>query len=312
MMQLHDLPQHEQASLASRLLCLLAAARRSLREGYARAVYRFFDCVMSLVLTARGEARFSPTHSAGVVVGAQREWVEAAAGSIETNGFTTLLGQPLDPSLCARVAETAATELDATLALAGTHVGDVQDSCAQFREVCTRAPGSRRFDINWSAVLARVPHGEVNPHAATLPAAVAANVAELACALDALVQPVLQRWAARDAAEDDGESDGGGGDGGGGVPPPAVPHMAGCIDSLPGSPDQHWHLDGPQRGLFTVYVALADVTAANGPTELRPGSHRQERLRACGVELRRHRRLPGPTHRCRSRSHGPPALAASA
>jgi ectoine hydroxylase-related dioxygenase (phytanoyl-CoA dioxygenase family) len=47
----------------------------------------------------------------------------------------------------------------------------------------------------------------------------------------------------------------------------------GCVTALPGAPDQFWHRDGPERGMFNVFVPLVQVNAVNGPTEFQPGTH---------------------------------------
>ena len=206
-----------------------------------------------------------PTDSLDVAVG-ESGWTDAAARSLTTNGFVALRSSsrvapprdsPVAPSLCARLRADAASELAALFELAVTQGVDVMRDDFYFREVCTRAALSRRFDLNWSAALPSVPCAETAPSAAALPKAVATAVAELACAADAVVRPVLER-----ACDDEEE----------GSQPPTL-HMIGCVDSLPGSLHQHWHQDGWQEGLYTVFVPLCHVTAANGPTELRPGSH---------------------------------------
>lgn len=46
--------------------------------------------------------------------------------------------------------------------------------------------------------------------------------------------------------------------------------------NLPGSSDQHWHMDGTFVGDFIICnVAIVDIDPTNGPTEVIPGSHRQ-------------------------------------
>ena len=47
----------------------------------------------------------------------------------------------------------------------------------------------------------------------------------------------------------------------------------GCVTSLEGAPDQHFHPDGTADGLVNVFVPLVPVLADNGPTEFRPGTH---------------------------------------
>lgn len=53
------------------------------------------------------------------------------------------------------------------------------------------------------------------------------------------------------------------------------------VVSEPGCMDQAWHSDGPHVSatqdlpchVLNVFIPLVDVTASNGPTEFRPGSH---------------------------------------
>lgn len=53
------------------------------------------------------------------------------------------------------------------------------------------------------------------------------------------------------------------------------------VISMPGCEDQAWHSDGPHMSAtqdlpchcLNVFIPLVDVTAENGPTEIRPGSH---------------------------------------
>ena len=48
---------------------------------------------------------------------------------------------------------------------------------------------------------------------------------------------------------------------------------AGCVISHPRASAQTWHSDGDEPGLFNAFVPLLSLTAANGPTELLPGTH---------------------------------------
>ena len=48
---------------------------------------------------------------------------------------------------------------------------------------------------------------------------------------------------------------------------------AGCVISHPRASTQTWHSDGDEPGLFNAFVPLLSLTAANGPTELLPGTH---------------------------------------
>ena len=85
---------------------------------------------------------------------------------------------------------------------------------------------------------------------------------------------------------------GGGGTDWGGVPAAAsqAPEQSGStwhllgrsiVMSLPGAQEQQWHVDGAHVDVAThrpvhvlnVFLPLVDITPANGPTELRPGSH---------------------------------------
>lgn len=253
------------------LVCLLAGCvARRCRSRPLPAWARPPAFVHGLWLRAKGVPKFTPMHAFEVAVG-ESEWADAAAQALASNGFVALRAlspskPPVATSLCARGAATTEAELAVLLTLAAAQVSVHGDF--GFREICTRAAQSRRFDLNWAAALQRVKGGETPRCAADLPESVAEVVGELACAADAIVQPVLARWVAPDTDADDADV--------GAASEAPTPHMIGCVDSLPEAPHQHWHADGWQEGLFTVFVPLVDVTAAKGPTELRPGSHTKD------------------------------------
>ena len=73
----------------------------------------------------------------------------------------------------------------------------------------------------------------------------------------------------------------------------------GCMLSFPGSSTQPWHADGPHipsggdpnfvapPHALNVFVPLVNLTTANGPTELVPGSH-------CDYDIRTAHTIPCP------------------
>ena len=57
---------------------------------------------------------------------------------------------------------------------------------------------------------------------------------------------------------------------------------SGCFIAMPDSDNQNMHTDGPHKSqtvhlppyLVNLFIPLVDLTAENGPTEFRPGTHR--------------------------------------
>ena len=58
---------------------------------------------------------------------------------------------------------------------------------------------------------------------------------------------------------------------------------SGAVSSFPGADTQGWHVDGELEGLYTLFVPLVDITAENGGTEFRPGTHMDERVDRASV-----------------------------
>ena len=219
-------------------------------------------------------------------------WAEAAGHSLSHNGFCSLrMGDdgtpPVPAALCERCRTAAEARLDALLACARARGLNPRREKLLFRDVCSRTAGGLRYDMKYplrSAV--PVAAGAASSDIAADDDEVAAAWAELRSAVELWVAPVLQASGLMRAEEEVAEdetgggvsgvgSGGGGGSGSSDIAGSASAHeidSVGCVTSLDGAPDQHFHPDGTARGLVNVFVPLIDVGALNGATELRPGS----------------------------------------
>lgn len=192
-------------------------------------------------------------------------------------------------SLCARGRERVERDLDELLALAALqyNIRDPLVDELEFQEIQTRAKWSRRFDLNYNPELNRnlkggleggleaSLEGDGTGPGNTEAAASDAIVADIVREVTRVLAPVLRRVAEDEMATKDPRET------------KAMnlaccdrPQLVGCVTSVPGAPHQHWHADGMDEGLMTVFCPLVDVNSRNGPTELRPGSHLASRRNA--------------------------------
>ena len=165
------------------------------------------------------------------------------------------------------------------------------DVALRFRELYSRAPWERRFDVT----VMRDVSPSANPTALGAEATGHVSVSQVANlksstagegeqpttaatkgggptsepwlallgAIDALVRPVLAA-SSLFAIGADGEPDGG----------EVCIEAVGFVLSQPGAPAQLWHPDSEhQVGLVNAFVPLVPLTDANGPTALALGSH---------------------------------------
>ena len=188
------------------------------------------------------------------VVGSDPSWASAAAESLAHNGFCVLRPpQPLVADDARRECQdVAASRLDRCFEHARQLGLAPRRDVMRFAEVCSRTLGGQRFDqCFWRARDQAVAEAGEGGAAAAAQPPLPPCWAELRRAVESWVLPVLAC----------------GGNGG------AHADSVGCVTSLPGAPDQHFHPDGTAAGLVNVFCPLVEVTAENGPTELRPGSH---------------------------------------
>ena len=217
-----------------------------------------------------------------VVCPSSGEWPVAAAKSLETHGFCVLTStshQPLVPhAVCSACRDAVESRLEDLLGRVGRR-GYERDDEFRFAEIVHRE--GRRYDmpLDWSA-------GGAGSVGARRLAAAAFTGDEQAAfdalhgRLDVIARAAMGAVVAR-AAGETREAKGGGE----GVrssssgqllegTSEAEPPMAGCVISAPGASAQAWHSDGSAYGLFNLFVPLVPLTALNGPTEIRPSTHR--------------------------------------
>ena len=179
----------------------------------------------------------------------EAEWAEAAARSLAHNGFCVLRSPSLVPATaCDACSADAAERLDRLFECARSLGLRPRRDLLRFSEMCSRTPGGLRFDQRWWSAA----HGagaDWTDSAEAIPGC----WVELCKAVERWVRPVLSRLPATEGM-------------------PRVDSL-GCVTSLTGAPDQHFHPDGTARGLVNVFCPLVPIGLENGPTELRPGSH---------------------------------------
>eukprot|EP00747_Dinoflagellata_sp_TGD_P004811 gnl/TRDRNA2_/TRDRNA2_112088_c0_seq1.p1 gnl/TRDRNA2_/TRDRNA2_112088_c0~~gnl/TRDRNA2_/TRDRNA2_112088_c0_seq1.p1 ORF type:complete len:294 (+),score=27.59 gnl/TRDRNA2_/TRDRNA2_112088_c0_seq1:54-935(+) len=197
-------------------------------------------------------------------------WTERAAASLHENGFCVLRGSgsgSLAPEgLCDRCAEAACFQLEEYEQWLQQLGFNTRKDKFMFAEVCARSPGCLRYDLALPVM--------VGSGSAACGDTFRSDWAELQLCLDQWARPVLQAsglLCADAASNTDGASCSNAGC-----------DRAGCVISLPGAPDQHWHKDstmmssgGGSTGLVTAFMALVPVDSVNGQTEFEIGSHKQ-------------------------------------
>ncbi|KAL1507969.1 hypothetical protein AB1Y20_007573 [Prymnesium parvum] len=211
-----------------------------------------------------GPPPFAPLPS-DLAVG-ESGWLPAAAASLRHNGFCILRHPPrapprVDPQLCAACARAASRQLLHLLAAARGVGLAPRRELFRFAEICSRAAGGLRYDMRLPL---RLEGAAAEPVLARACAEASGAEGEAWDALHAAVDGVARGVVLASgllAVEGRGEE---------GV---CALDSAGCVTSLPGAPDQHFHPDGTAEGLVNAFVALVPTTVLNGPTELRPGSH---------------------------------------
>ena len=188
---------------------------------------------------------------------ASDSWVADAANSLQHNGFVVLrphapLAARDDADACASAWLSRLARLFELAKVAGMQP---KRDILRFSEMCSRTKGGLRYDM-------RLPHanGSVPPFD-PMPGC----WPQLTCAVEALVSPVLKALAGTTPKVD----------------------SIGCVTSLPGAPDQHFHPDGTAEGLYNAFCPLVPVLADNGPTELLPGSHEWVESTFGGLEPKR-------------------------
>ena len=175
-------------------------------------------------------------------------WVHSAARSLDKNGFCVLRvadrSRPLVPDArgdaCQRYVQRRLTSLMRAVRERGV---DPKMDRFTYSELCARTLRGRRPDM-------RLPH-QPHDHSNNPP-----EWASLLASVDHWVRPVLETSTLCTAGPEGIQVD-----------------SAGCVTALPGAPEQHFHPDGTVKGLVNVFVPLVRVDAANGPTELRLGTH---------------------------------------
>ena len=183
-------------------------------------------------------------------------WVADAANCLRHNGFVVL--RPPAPLMTSDECNQCASAWVDRLHMLFEHAKALgihpKRDILRYSELCSRTKGGLRYDMRLRDEAAGV-----------MPEC----WARLTAAVEALVRPVLATTMTRELADKDAEADESGSIG---RQQPRVDSI-GCVTSLPGSPDQHFHPDGTAEGLFNAFCPLVPVLADNGPTELLPGSH---------------------------------------
>ena len=209
-----------------------------------------------------------------------KDWAVAAAASLAHNGFCVLRTPAMvSAETCTACAATAARRLE-TLFTCARQLGlRPRHDILRFTEVCSRTPGGMRYDQRlWSASTGAPLVPEVQEQPESMVDAVPTCWVELQAAVESRMRPILAEYVYELSS---GSSQTGGPYDGlyeglycsSGDAAALRVDSLGCVTSLPGAPDQHFHPDGTAVGLVNVFVPLVPVTHATGPTELRPGTH---------------------------------------
>ncbi len=165
-----------------------------------------------------------------------------AARSLADNGFVVLRRPIVAPDELVRARDALASHARRLLELARARGHRPRADRFCYSDVCCRTPGGARLDVRLERAYAAY--------------------APVYAALDGAVRPILAQLAASTERSTSAS---------------AAAHVAvdstGAVIALGGAPDQHFHPDGTARGLFNAFVPLVDTSRANGPTELRLGTH---------------------------------------
>lgn len=227
-----------------------------------RALFDFHVHVARMAAVAEPEQPEPalPPHRVAIdgPAGPSEEALEAAALSLALNGFVILEADPplIPAELCVRCADDAVVECERLLAEVGRRSGvNVYEKRFYYSEICHRVDGGLRYDMR-----------------VDLPAS-SSCWAELRQQMQRVALRVLERSRLL-------------GDDASGI----HVDMQGCVTSFPSACDQHFHPDGPRRGLVNCFVPLVDVDDSNGSTELKPGTHlddaRPDRVAGIAANMR--------------------------
>jgi hypothetical protein len=162
----------------------------------------------------------------------ERPWAAVAADSLRHNGFVVLrLPEPLVPSEeCEACAAACLARLNKLLELA-RKAGFSKRDVLRFTEVCARTPGGLRFDMRFG-------HDQGHAASGVLPS-MPPCWQQLTAGVESYVRQVLAAAAAK-----------------AGEPSTVSVDSTGCVTSLAGAPDQHFHPDGTAEGLVNVFCPL--------------------------------------------------------
>ena len=118
----------------------------------------------------------------------------------------------------------------------------------RFREICSHARNGKRFDYQTSIATSE----ELEEDIKVMPK----SGSSFAKSLQTLVDVIQQKC--RDIFPEKSRVN--------------VVNL-GCVSSLPGAPEQHFHSDGRRKGMINAFVALHEVDMLQGPTDFIIGSH---------------------------------------
>lgn len=212
------------------------------------------------------------------VVAGAHGWENRAATALDRHGFVVLRsprGRGLvDGDVCERMHRAATGRLEWLVRWCEA-CGLAPGARFCYREVAHRMPQPTggRYELSIPSAGATfdvecpMPRAEEEARARVDPPAESQRLATFAAAW-ALVQTEVERWArpvlARLPSLPAGASNTGA---------EVSVEMAGVHMSRPGTVDQRWHSDGDAPGLICAFLPLVRLTAANGATEFRSGTH---------------------------------------
>ena len=207
----------------------------------AKGLFRFLFFVLSK------SAALAMSISPAVIVKPGSSWIQAAAESLDDHGFCLLSSSEADaplipPEVCRASCDEAAARLETLLQKVERRGVDRSDEF-RFAEIVHRDGLRYDLPLEWNLVSADS----------------ASAFSELHSAMDSIARRVIDAVVARRGQTPLSTA----------MPAP----IAGCVLSVPSAQEQQWHSDGDSEGLFNVFAPLVDLTTANGPTELRPGTH---------------------------------------